>query len=145
MINGIPGPHHPGNSRVLAATYPGIYRILCPHRPGTFPRLMRGDISFKTSRYLLPRDVCICKNIDQRFLGLWGGDLPEYLQEKCPPQSRAVSGAVPWTSQMYQHACCMTEIGPILIQEYQHRFLPTFAHFSDSEILVTVHMSVSPV
>ena len=42
VINCIPAPH-PGNSWVLAETYPEIYRILCPHRPSTYPELM-GEI-----------------------------------------------------------------------------------------------------
>ena len=29
-----PAPHYPGNSQDLAGTYPRIYRILCPRRPG---------------------------------------------------------------------------------------------------------------
>ena len=56
VINCIPGPHYPGNSRLLAGIYPGIYRILCPRRPGTYRGLMRGDISFKRNGNL-PRDV----------------------------------------------------------------------------------------
>ena len=43
-------PHYPGNSRVVAGTYLEIYRILCPYRPGTYPGLMQGDISFKRAR-----------------------------------------------------------------------------------------------
>ena len=31
--------------------------------------------------------------------GVLGGDLPGDLQENCPPQSKAVPGAVPWMSQ----------------------------------------------
>ena len=98
-IVSLPSPHYLGNSRDLAGTYLGIYRILCPHRPSTYPGLMRGDLSVKRARNLLPRDVHICRDSDQRRPGLWGGDLPGALQEKCPPQSRAVTGAVPWTSQ----------------------------------------------
>ena len=94
-----PAPHYPGNSGDLVGTYPGIYRILCPRRPGTYPGLTRGDISIKRAGNLLPRDVHICRDSDQRGLQLWGGDLPGDLQEKRPPQSRAVPGAVPWTSQ----------------------------------------------
>ena len=41
------GPHYPGSNRVLAGTYPGIYRILCSRRPRTYLGLMRGDVSFK--------------------------------------------------------------------------------------------------
>ena len=101
VINCTPGPHYPGNSGDLAGTHPWIYRILCPRRPRTYPGLMRGDLSVKraSSRNLLPRNVNICWDSDQRRPGLWGGDLPGDLQEKCPPQSRAVPGAVPWTSQ----------------------------------------------
>ena len=58
-INCIPGPHYPGNSGDLAGTYAGIYRILCPRRPGTYPGLMRGDIFVKRAGNLLSRDVHI--------------------------------------------------------------------------------------
>ena len=38
-----PPPPYPCNSRVLAWTYPVIYRILCPRRPGTYlPRAYAG-------------------------------------------------------------------------------------------------------
>ena len=30
VVNCIPAPLYPGSSQVLAGTYPGIYRILCP-------------------------------------------------------------------------------------------------------------------
>ena len=98
VINCIPDPHYPSNSGDLAETYPGIYRTLCPRR-GTYLGLTRGDISIKMAGNLLPQDVHICWDSDKRRPGLWGGVLPEDLQEKCPPQSRAVPGAVPWTSQ----------------------------------------------
>ena len=90
-----PAPYYLGNSGDLAGTYPGIYRILCPRRPGNYLGLTWGDISIKRAGNLLPRDVHICRDSDQRYLGLWGGDLPRDLQEKFPPQSRAVPGAVP--------------------------------------------------
>ena len=44
-----PAPNYPGSSGVLAGTYLGIYRMLCPHRPGTYG-LMREDISFQRAR-----------------------------------------------------------------------------------------------
>ena len=62
---------------------------------------MWGDISVKRAGNLLPQDVHICWDSDQRRPGLtlWSEDLPGYLQEKFPPQSMAVPAAVPWTSQ----------------------------------------------
>ena len=85
VINCIP-PHYPGNSQDLVGTYLGVYRILCPRRPGTYPGFTRGDISVKRAGNLLPRVVHICQDSDQRHPGLWGGDLPGDLQEKCPRQ-----------------------------------------------------------
>ena len=82
-----PAPHYPGNSHVRAGTYPGIYRILCPHRPRTYPGLMRGDIYIKKADNLLSLDVSICQDSDQRCPGLWGGELRGDLQEKCPRSS----------------------------------------------------------
>ena len=76
VFNCIPAPpHYLDNSRDLAGTYPGIYRILCPRRPGIYPRLTLGDLSVKMARNLLPRDVHICLDSDQRHPWLWGGDL----------------------------------------------------------------------
>ena len=49
-------PSYLGNSRDLAGTYLGIYRILYPRRPGTYPGLMQGDISLKRV-WNLPWDV----------------------------------------------------------------------------------------
>ena len=80
--NCIPSPHYLGISRDLAGTNPGISRILCPRRPGTYPGLMRGDISLKRAWNLLPRDVRICQDSDQRCPELWGWDLPRDLQER---------------------------------------------------------------
>ena len=79
----------------------GIYRILCPRRSGTYPGLMQGNISIKRAGNLLHRVVNICQYSDQRRPGSWGRetDLPMDLQEKCPPQSRAITRTVPWTSQ----------------------------------------------
>ena len=87
VINCILGPHYPGNSGDLAGTYLRIYCILCPRRPRTYPGLMRGDIFIKKAGNLLPQDVHICRDSDQRCPGLWGGNIPGYLQEKCTPQS----------------------------------------------------------
>ena len=84
VIKCIPGPHYPGNSRGLAGTYLGIYRILCPRRPGTYPGLMRGDISVKRAGNLLPRDV---ETLTKGARGYGAGTYPGDLQEKCPPQS----------------------------------------------------------
>ena len=52
-----PAPDYPGNSGDLAGTYPGIYRILCPHRPGTYPGDMQGDISIKRAGNLLYAEI----------------------------------------------------------------------------------------
>ena len=60
---------------------------------------MSGDISVERAGILLTREGRICRDSDQRRPGLWGGDLPGDLQEKIAPQSRAIPGAVPWTSK----------------------------------------------
>ena len=83
VINCIPDPHYPGNSRVLAGTFPGIYRILCPRRPGTYPGLMRGNNSFKRARNL-PLDVRISQDSNQRCPGLWGGTYPGICKKNIP-------------------------------------------------------------
>ena len=88
-----PPPHSLGNSGDLVGTYPGIYRILCPCRPGTYPGLTRGDISFNGAGNLLPWSIYAGPLIKG------ARDLPGGLQEICPPQSQAVPGGVPWTSQ----------------------------------------------
>ena len=103
--------HYPGNSRDLVRTYLGISTILCPCRTGTYPGLMRGDISVKRDGNLLPPNVHICQNSVQRRSGLWGRDLPGDLQEKFPPKSWAVPGAVPWTSQS-------TKLNPLASPRY---------------------------
>ena len=131
VINCIPGPHYLGNSGDLAGTYPGIYRILCPRRPGTYPGLMRGDISVKKARNLLLRDVHICQDSDQRCPGLWGGDLPGDLQEKCPPQSRAVPEAVPWISQS-------TKLNPLASPRYPQEVGGEAGVTIDSGIAATI-------
>ena len=92
-------PHYPGNSRVLAGTYPAYSQFIVSPQTRNLPRAYAG-------RYFLQK---VQKSAlgwshmqiysDQRCPGLWGGDLPGDLQEKCPLQSRAVPGAVPWTSQ----------------------------------------------
>ena len=92
VINCILGPHYPGNSGDLAGTYLGIYRILCPRRPGTYPGLMQGDISVKRAGNILPRDVHTCQDSDQRRPGLWDRDILRDLQEKFPLQSRQYTG-----------------------------------------------------
>ena len=89
VINCIPGPHHPCNSWVLAGTYnyPGIYRILCHRRPGTYPGLYAGRYFFQKGQKSLTKGA---------GNGAWGYGAGTYivpmdLQEKCPPQSRAVT------------------------------------------------------
>ena len=80
-----PAPHYSGNSRDLAGTYPGIYRILCPRRRGTYPRLMREDVSVKRAGNLLPRDVCICRDSDQRHPGYGAGPYPGIYKKNVSP------------------------------------------------------------
>ena len=53
-----PAPHYPGNSRVIAGTYPGIYRILCPRRPRDLPQAYAGTYPLKRAGNL-PWDVHI--------------------------------------------------------------------------------------
>ena len=93
-------PHYPGNSWVLVGTYPGIYRILCPHRPWSYPRLMQGDISFKRAGSIIPG----CPHMP----GLWqkvpGDGAGTYLgiyKRNVPHSPRQYPGAraVPWMSQ----------------------------------------------
>ena len=91
VINCIPGPHYPGYSWVLAGTYPGIYRILCPCRPGTYLRPMRRDIFFKRTTSQLPCDVHICRDWPKVPV-LWGEDLLRDLQEKCALRSGQYPG-----------------------------------------------------
>ena len=90
VINCIPGPHYKDNSGDLVGTYPGIYRILCPRRLGTYPGLICGEIFWsKGLEIYYPGMSTYARTL------LCGGDLPRDLQEKCAPQSQAV----PWTSQ----------------------------------------------
>ena len=92
-------PPYPGNSRDLAGALPRDLQNMWPRRPGSYPGLMRGDISVKRAGSLLLQDVRICQDSDQRHQGLWGGDLPRDLQEKCSLQSWEIPRSVPWTSQ----------------------------------------------
>ena len=56
-------PHYPGNNQDLVGTYQGIYRILCPHRPGTYTGLKWEDTLVKRGGNILPQNVCICQTL----------------------------------------------------------------------------------
>ena len=100
VINCIPSPlpHSPGNSRDLAGTYLGIYRMLCSRRPGPTPGLCGEIFPSKGLEIYYHGMSAYAENSDQRRPELWSGDLPWDLQEKCSPPP-AVPRAIPWTSQ----------------------------------------------
>ena len=103
VIKCIPGPHYPGYGRVLARN---SSQVVGWKKSNSCSGLTTAECvkvchdSFGSPNILRP-GIHVCWDSDQRCLELWGVDLPGDLQEKCPPppQSRAVPGAVPWTSQ----------------------------------------------
>ena len=74
-------PHYLGNSRAVAGTYPGIYRKLCPCRPGTYTPGRTLDVT----KYKIESLGKVY--LWSRCLGLKGWDLPGDLQEQSHPQS----------------------------------------------------------
>ena len=60
-------PHYPGNCRDLN----GGFTEFCVPRPGTYPGVMRGDISIKRAGNLQP-GMSTYADSDQRHPGLWG-------------------------------------------------------------------------
>ena len=89
VINCIPGPHHMGNSGDLGGDLPGDLQSIVSPQTWDLPR---GRYFSRKGCKSTTQDVRICCDSDQRRLGLWGGDLPRDLQEKCAPQSQAHLG-----------------------------------------------------
>ena len=89
-----PAPHYLRNSGDLVGTY-------LRNRPGTYPGLVRGDISVKRAENLLLQDVRICRDSDKGAQVMGQGPTRGFTRKMYPAVPGSIQ-AVPWTSKKYK-------------------------------------------